>query len=53
MVLGPLLAHLKCSIVRVPFTGSVKLRSVLIKSGPGDQTPSKVALVSSDTPSNT
>lgn len=31
-------------IVRVPFTGSVKLRSVLIKSGPGDQTPSKVAL---------
>ena len=33
------------SIIRVPFTGSVKLRSLLLKSGPGDQTPAKVALV--------
>lgn len=32
-------------IFRIPFTGSVKLRSVLLKSGPGDQTPSKLALV--------
>jgi len=32
-------------IIRVPFTGSVKLRSLLLKSGPGDQTPAKVALV--------
>ncbi|KAF8076225.1 DUF1000-domain-containing protein [Lyophyllum atratum] len=31
-------------IVRVPFTGSVRLRSVLLKTGPTDQTPSKVAL---------
>jgi len=31
-------------IIRVPFTGSVKLRSLLLKSGPGDQTPAKVAL---------
>ena len=34
------------SIIRIPFTGSVKLRSLLLKSGPGDQTPAKVALVS-------
>ena len=34
------------SIIRVPFTGSVKLRSLLLKSGPGDHTPAKVALVS-------
>jgi hypothetical protein len=34
------------SIIRVPFTGSVKLRSLLLKSGPGDQTPAKVKLVS-------
>ena len=33
------------SIVRIPFTGSVKLRSLLLKSGPGEQTPEKVALV--------
>src|SRR5216683_3694237 len=33
------------SIIRIPFTGSVKLRSLLLKSGPGDQTPAKVALV--------
>ncbi|KAI9510720.1 DUF1000-domain-containing protein [Russula earlei] len=31
-------------IIRVPFTGSVKLRSLLLKTGPGDQTPEKVAL---------
>lgn len=31
-------------IVRVPFTGSVKLRSILLKCGPGDQTPAKVYL---------
>jgi hypothetical protein len=32
------------SIIRIPFTGSVKLRSLLLKSGPGEQTPAKVAL---------
>lgn len=32
-------------IIRIPFTGSVRLRSLLLKSGPGDQTPSKIALV--------
>jgi hypothetical protein len=31
-------------IIRVPFTGSVKLRSLLLKSGPGEKTPAKVAL---------
>ncbi|KAJ3572550.1 hypothetical protein NP233_g3002 [Leucocoprinus birnbaumii] len=31
-------------IIRVPFTGSVRLRSVLLKTGPGDQTPTKVQL---------
>ncbi|KIJ66801.1 hypothetical protein HYDPIDRAFT_149766 [Hydnomerulius pinastri MD-312] len=31
-------------IIRVPFTGSVKLRSLLLKTGPGDQTPEKVVL---------
>ncbi|KAF8518475.1 galactose-binding domain-like protein [Gautieria morchelliformis] len=35
-------------IIRVPFTGSVKLRSVLIKAGPGGQTPSKVALFANE-----
>jgi hypothetical protein len=30
----------------VPFTGSVKLRSLLLKTGPGDQTPQSVSLVS-------
>lgn len=34
------------SIVRIPFTGSVKLRALLVKAGPADQTPAKVALVS-------
>ena len=33
------------SIIRIPFTGSVKLRALLLKSGPGEQTPAKVALV--------
>jgi hypothetical protein len=32
-------------ILRVPFTGSVKLRALLLKTGPTDHTPSKVALV--------
>lgn len=32
-------------ILRVPFTGSVKLRSLLLKTGPSDQTPTKVVLV--------
>ncbi|KAI0763286.1 DUF1000-domain-containing protein [Trametes elegans] len=31
-------------IVRVPFTGAVKLRALLVKAGPADQTPTKVAL---------
>ena len=33
------------SIVRVPFTGSVRLRTILLKAGPALQTPSKVLLV--------
>lgn len=32
-------------IIRVPFTGSVRLRSVLLKTGPGEQTPKNVQLV--------
>jgi hypothetical protein len=32
-------------IIRIPITGSVKLRSLLLKSGPGEQTPAKVSLV--------
>ncbi|KAH7884580.1 galactose-binding domain-like protein [Phlebopus sp. FC_14] len=31
-------------IIRVPFTGTVKLRSLLLKAGPGDQTPEKVLM---------
>ncbi|TFK66291.1 DUF1000-domain-containing protein [Pluteus cervinus] len=31
-------------IVRVPFAGSVRLRSIVIKAGPMDETPSKVSL---------
>ncbi|KAJ3478527.1 hypothetical protein NLI96_g9689 [Meripilus lineatus] len=31
-------------IIRVPFTGSVKLRALLLKAGPGEQTPAKIAL---------
>ncbi|GBE88439.1 DUF1000-domain-containing protein [Sparassis latifolia] len=33
-------------IIRVPFTGSVKLRALLLKAGPADQTPARVALYS-------
>ncbi|KAG1726264.1 galactose-binding domain-like protein [Suillus paluster] len=33
-------------ILRIPFTGSVRLRSLLLKTGPGDQTPTKVSLFS-------
>ncbi|KAG9047950.1 hypothetical protein FS837_001134 [Tulasnella sp. UAMH 9824] len=29
-------------IIRIPFTGSVKLRSVLLKAGPGEETPTKM-----------
>jgi hypothetical protein len=36
------------SIVRVPFTGSVRLRAILLKAGPASHTPSKVLLVSCD-----
>jgi len=32
----------------VPFTGSVKLRALHLKSGPTDQTPTKVALFSNE-----
>ena len=38
-------AHVSCRIIRIPFTGSVKLRSLLLKTGPADLTPSKVTLV--------
>ncbi|KAG8741747.1 hypothetical protein FRC10_002525 [Ceratobasidium sp. 414] len=31
-------------ILRIPFTGSVKLRALLLKTGPGEQTPEKVSL---------
>ncbi|KAF8340749.1 DUF1000-domain-containing protein [Cantharellus anzutake] len=31
-------------IIRVPFTGSVKLRSILLRAGPEDQTPSRILL---------
>lgn len=31
-------------IVKIPFTGTVKLRSILIRSGPESQTPSKLVL---------
>lgn len=31
-------------IIRVPFNGSVKLRTLLLKTGPGDQTADKVLL---------
>ncbi|KZS99919.1 DUF1000-domain-containing protein [Laetiporus sulphureus 93-53] len=33
-------------IIRVPFTGSVKLRAVLLKAGPGEHTPAKVKVYS-------
>lgn len=29
-------------ILQIPFTGSIKLRSILIKSGPGGHTPDKM-----------
>jgi hypothetical protein len=32
-------------ILRIPFTASVKLRALLLKAGPGDNTPAKVLLV--------
>jgi hypothetical protein len=35
----------QCRIIRIPFTASVKLRALLLKTGPTDQTPSKVVLV--------
>jgi len=35
-------------ILRVPFTGNVKLRAILIKAGPGDQTPAKVAIFANE-----
>nr|GAT56071.1 predicted protein [Mycena chlorophos] len=35
-------------IIRIPFTASVRLRSLLLKTGPGDQTPAKVALYSNE-----
>ncbi|KII89615.1 hypothetical protein PLICRDRAFT_39727 [Plicaturopsis crispa FD-325 SS-3] len=31
-------------ILRVPFTGSVKLRALLLKTGPADQTPTRIEL---------
>ncbi|KAH7919369.1 DUF1000-domain-containing protein [Leucogyrophana mollusca] len=31
-------------ILRIPFTGSVKLRALILKAGPTNQTPNKVAL---------
>ncbi len=33
-------------IIRIPFTGSVKLRAILLKAGPADHTPTKIAVVS-------
>ncbi|KIY44435.1 hypothetical protein FISHEDRAFT_51546 [Fistulina hepatica ATCC 64428] len=33
-------------LVRIPFTGQVSLHTLLLKAGPGDQTPAKVQLVS-------
>ncbi|KAJ7081631.1 PITH domain-containing protein [Mycena belliarum] len=35
-------------IIRIPFTSSVKLRSLLLKTGPTDQTPSKVVLFTNE-----
>ncbi|KAF9267664.1 DUF1000-domain-containing protein [Marasmius fiardii PR-910] len=35
-------------IIRIPFTGGVKLRALLLKSGPGDQTPEKVSLFANE-----
>jgi len=35
-------------ILRIPFTGSVRLRALLLKAGPGAQTPSKVSLFANE-----
>ncbi|KAG7089659.1 hypothetical protein E1B28_011319 [Marasmius oreades] len=35
-------------IIRIPFTGGVKLRALLLKSGPSDQTPEKVSLFANE-----
>jgi len=35
-------------IIRVPFTGSVKLRALLLKAGPQAQTPAKIALFANE-----
>ncbi|CAK5269860.1 unnamed protein product [Mycena citricolor] len=35
-------------IVRIPFTDSVKLRALLLKTGPADETPTKVLLFAND-----
>ncbi|KAF7297550.1 PITH domain-containing protein [Mycena kentingensis (nom. inval.)] len=35
-------------IIRIPFTSSVRLRALLLKAGPGDQTPAKVALYANE-----
>ncbi|KAF9000741.1 galactose-binding domain-like protein [Cyathus striatus] len=35
-------------IIRIPFTGSVRLRSLLLKTGPLGQTPIKVALFANE-----
>jgi len=35
-------------IFRIPFTGSVKLRSLLLKTGPADHTPTKVVLYANE-----
>ena len=37
-------------ILRIPFTASVRLRALLLKAGPGRQTPSKVSLVGPQLP---
>lgn len=42
---SPSFDFLSSSIIRIPFTGSVKLRSVLLKSGPGEKTPAEIRLV--------
>ncbi|KAG2018094.1 hypothetical protein CC2G_007544 [Coprinopsis cinerea AmutBmut pab1-1] len=35
-------------IIRIPFTGNVKLRSLLLKAGPGEKTPEKIILFASE-----
>jgi len=35
-------------ILRIPFTASVKLRALLLKAGPGDNTPTKVLLFANE-----